>query len=89
MFLILAIVYFVFCLGKNNKKTNPHHHYQLSIINYPLSIINYQLIKWLHRKMAFPKKNITTVLCIKKKVYFCKLFEVECKGGWKSWVRTA
>ncbi len=40
MFLILVIVYFVFCLGKNTKNTNPHHHYQLSIINYPLSIIN-------------------------------------------------
>jgi hypothetical protein len=30
------------------------------------------------------KKNITIVLWIKKKVYFCRLFEVECKGEWKS-----
>ena len=29
------------------------------------------------------KKNITSVLCITKKVYFCRLFEVECKGEWK------
>ena len=27
------------------------------------------------------KKNITKKLWIKKKVYFCRLFEVECKGG--------
>jgi hypothetical protein len=30
------------------------------------------------------QKNITTALWIKKKVYFCRLFEVECAGGWKS-----
>lgn len=30
------------------------------------------------------KKNITIVLWIKKKVYFCRLFEVECKGEWES-----
>jgi hypothetical protein len=33
--------------------------------------------------MGATKKNITTILWIKKKVYFCRLFEVECKGGWK------
>jgi len=27
------------------------------------------------------KKNITNRLWIKKKVYFCRLFEVECIGG--------
>ena len=30
------------------------------------------------------KKNITNALWIKKKMYFCRLFEVECKGGWKT-----
>ncbi len=30
------------------------------------------------------KKNSPTCCRIKKKVYFCGLFEVECKGEWKS-----
>ena len=29
------------------------------------------------------KKIITNRLWIKKKVYFCALFEVECLHGWK------
>jgi len=37
----------------------------------------------------FFKKNITTVLWIRKKVYFCKLFEVECKGEWEAGLRIA
>ena len=37
----------------------------------------------LRQTMDVPKKNITNRLWIKKKVYFCRLFEVECVCGWK------